>query len=187
MIPYNVLTLVEFKVMQQICTFNPRGKKYKKGEIWKRRDSETARKRGREIVLETEQQGKKGTAGSFHSVLKMRENTMVLRFQQPTAYKPMSEGSCQTVFHTKYSDPLSHRPAVQCTVLQTVLLWRKLVVPMCKPLYQGGQAEAAAIVHVLSSLQVPIELELSSLYLHLQFLSFCHQICSSDEQLEHLF
>lgn len=45
-----------------------------------------------------------------------------VRLQQPTAYKPMSEESCQTVFHTEYSDLLSHRPAVQCTVLQTVLL-----------------------------------------------------------------
>lgn len=100
--------------------------------------------REKEGQPETEQRAGKEERDSrltllyFHSLLKMWKNTIAVHLQQPTAYKPMSEESCQTVFHTEYSDLLSHRPAVQCIALQTVLLWKKLVLPMCKLLYQEG-------------------------------------------------
>lgn len=115
-----------------------REREKKKGGGWgEKRKGRRGRARKRQSQRGSNEARKEQQA-YFHSLLKMWENTIALRLQQPTAYKPMSEGSCQTVFHTKYSDPLSHGPAVQCTAPQTVLLWRKLVVPMCKLLYQEG-------------------------------------------------
>lgn len=77
------------------------------------------------------------TALLFIHFWTFKKHTIALRLQQPTAYKPMSEEGCQTLFHTESSDPLSQRPAVQCYALNCSPV-KELVVSMCKLQYQEG-------------------------------------------------
>lgn len=159
----------------------------------KKKKEKRARKGEKMGEPEREQQGEKGRKGQqAHTALlsftsenvKKKKPTIALRLQQPTAYKPMSEKSCQTVFHTEYSDPLSHRPAVQCTALQTVLLWRKLVVPMCKLLYQEGDKLGSSHCPYPQGGGAEQSASLSPIY----GLLFKESIFSfSVEQLKHLF
>ena len=107
---------VKFKVMKKnSCLQFTREKKCRE---WEERE-----RKPRGGVTGWEKEERARTALLFIHFWKCKKNTIALRLQQPTAYKPMSEESCQTVFHTESSDPLSQRPAVQCSALQTVLLW----------------------------------------------------------------
>ena len=83
----------------------------------------------------------------LHSLEKMWKNTIVLRLQQPTAYKPMSERKAVKLHFTQST--LTHYPIDQ---LYTTLFYKRLSCEgnwSCKRLYQeGGTSEAAAIVHM---------------------------------------
>lgn len=99
------------------CFQNSREKKEKR----RKNGEKKKRERGRAQEGATGQEMKKRTAGllSFTSENVRKHNSGTVTAANRIR---LSEKSCQTVFHTEYSDPLSHRAAVQCTGLQTVLL-----------------------------------------------------------------
>lgn len=146
--------------MQQIDAF-------KIQERRKKKRGEGGRERGRGREGATGQEGKKGSADLLSFSSENWRNTIALRLQQPTAYKPMSEESCQTVLHTS---TLTHYPIDQLYNAPCYKLfscegnWLFQCLSYC---IKKDTSQAPAIVHVLSSLRILTEVGLS-LHLYLQ-------------------